>query len=89
MNILHRVFIVCYETGKVPRDWGKGIINPIPKANVADHRDPLSYRGITLASTMYKLYCSILNGRLSKWLEYNDKLTDEQNGFRKGRSTVD
>ena len=30
MHILHRVFNVCYETGKVPRYCGKGIINPIP-----------------------------------------------------------
>lgn len=89
VHILHRVFNVCYETGKIPRDWGKGIINPIPKSNMLDPRDPLSYRGITLAATMYKLYCSVLNDRLSKWLENNDKLADEQNGFRKGRSTID
>jgi hypothetical protein len=38
---------------------------------------------------MYKLYCSVLNDRLSKWLENNDKLADEQNGFRKGRSIID
>ena len=38
---------------------------------------------------MYKLYCHILNSRLSKWAEVNTKVADEQNGFRKGRSTID
>ena len=38
---------------------------------------------------MYKLYCSILNHRLGRWSEDNGKIVDEQNGFRKKRSTVD
>ena len=38
---------------------------------------------------MYKIYCSFINKRLSNWIESNDKLVDEQNGFRKGRSTND
>ena len=58
-------------------------INPIPKANTADPRDPLPYRGITLAPATYKLYCSVLNERLDKWLSRNNTLVDEQNGFRK------
>ena len=66
-----------------------GIINPIPKSSTMDPRDPLSYRGITLASAMYKIYCAVLNKRLSKWVENNGILVDEQNGFRKGQSTVD
>lgn len=37
----------------------------------------------------YKLYCNILNDRLSQWVEDNDILADEQNGFRQERSTVD
>ena len=38
---------------------------------------------------MYNLYCSILNRRLSFWSEQHDKVVDEQNGFRKDRSTID
>ncbi len=73
----------------VPTIWGNSIINPIPKSSTLDPRDPLSYRGIALACTMYKLYSSILNNRLSLWCEGNNKLVDEQNGFRKKRSTID
>ena len=83
------MFNVSFDSGCVPSEWGKGIINPIPKSNMADPRDPLSYRGITLAPATYKLYCSILNERLSKWINRNDVLVDEQNGFRKTRCTID
>ena len=61
------------------------MIKPICK----DNRDPTGYRGITLTSAVYKLYCNILNERLSKWVENNNKLMDCQNGFRKHRSTLD
>jgi hypothetical protein len=87
ISCLHMLFNTCFNTGNIPSDWGKGIINPIPKANTTDPRDPLNYRGITLAPSMYKLYCAVLNKRLSKWVEENNILAEEQNGFRKNRST--
>lgn len=67
----------------------RGVITPIPKGSATDPRDPLSYRGITFAPSMYKLYCSVLNSRLVAWAELNGLLADEQNGFRSGRSCVD
>ena len=54
-----------------------------------DKRDPLCYRGITVTSALYKLYCVILNNRLIKWEKEFSVLSDAQNGFRTGRSTVD
>ena len=36
-----------------------------------------------------KAYSKILNQRLNVWLEDNNLLEDEQNGFRKGRCTQD
>ena len=44
------------------------------------------YRGITLSNSM--LYSSVINARLSKWVEISDILVDEQNGFRKKQSTM-
>ena len=89
VSFLHVLFNVCFDNGSVPADWGKCIINPIPKSSTTDRRDPLSYRGICLAPAMYKLYCSVLNSRLTSWSDENHKLEDEQNGFRKGKSTTD
>ena len=69
--------------------WNRGIITPIPKCSTSDPRDPLSYRGITLAPFAYKVFCGILNDRLVKWPDEREIIKDEQNGFMKGRSTVD
>jgi hypothetical protein len=69
--------------------WNRGIITAIPKCSTSDQRDPLSYRGITLAPFAYKVFCDILNDSLVKWLDEREIIKDEQNGFMKGRSTVD
>lgn len=54
---------------------------------MSDNRDPLCYRGIALAPAASKLYCKLLNGRLSQWIDDNNGLADEQNGFR--NDTID
>ena len=86
---LVKLFNVCFHTGTVPDQWSRGIIIPIPKNAKNDLRDPMNYRGITVACATYKLYCSVLNNRLTKWVEHNDVLCDEQAGFRSGRCTTD
>lgn len=48
----------------------------------------MSYRGISLVSCLYKIYCSILNDRVTNWVEEQGLLEDEQGGSRKKRSTV-
>ena len=49
----------------------------------------MNYRGISLLSCISKLYSTFINGRISKFLEHNDLLSDEQNGFRANRSCED
>ena len=87
--MLHSLYNRCFAYGQVPSAWSKCIITPIPKSSTIDPRDPLSYRGITLAPTMYKVYCSILNDRITKWCSIENVINDEQNGFVKNRSTID
>ena len=89
LSALVRVFSVCYTNGKVPSLWSKGVISPIPKSSTSDPRDPLSYRGITLAPASYKLFCGILDFRLREKLDITGVLHDEQNGFRRNRNTID
>ena len=86
---MHKLFTKCFESGIVPQLWMYGIVYPIPKNSTSDSRDPLNYRGIILASAMYKLYCGILNRRLTVWAEENNVLVEEQNGFRQNRSCID
>ena len=88
-STLCALFNRCFIKGVIPSAWKKGVIQSIPKSSTADKRDPLSYRGLTVTSSFYKLYCVILNNRLIKWEEEFSILNDAQNGFRSGRSTVD
>ena len=74
--------------GITPKDWGKGIIKPIPKSN-STAMDPWTYRGNTISCSMYKLFCSVLLNRLSVWCDVHKVIVDEQNGFRVGGSTLD
>ena len=89
IELLHKIISYCFKNGEVPTEWTKGIINPIPKSDTQDARNPLSYRGISLLSVPYKIYADILNQRLTKWLEENKLLVEEQNGFRKKRNCVE
>ena len=87
IEILFRIIRYCFDDGRVPNDWTKGIINPIFKGG--EPSDPLNYRPITLLFVPCKIYTDILNRRLKQWLENNNILYDGQNGFRKGRSCLD
>ena len=49
----------------------------------------MNYRGVSLLSCISKFYGSLLNKQITSYLENNDILADEQNGFRKTRSGED
>ena len=85
---LAKLFNVCFHAGVIPES-SRGIINPIPKNPKDDSHNPLNHRGITITSSVYKLYCYVLNYRLTSWIENKSILCDEQDGFRKNRSTMD
>ena len=57
------------------------LINP-----ASDRKIPINYRDISLLSCISKLYSALLNDGTSKYLENNDLLSDEQNGFRANSS---
>jgi hypothetical protein len=54
-----------------------------------DPGNPDSYRGITLVSSVGKVFTSILNSRLTKYADLVDMIPNAQAGFRKGYSTTD
>ena len=88
IGFLSVLFDICFKKSLVPADWAKGIISPIPKFTTKP-MDPLTYRGITVTSCVYKVLCSVLLARLTLWCNNNEVIVDEQNGFRVGRSTTD
>lgn len=75
------------ETGEIPELWLNGVVIPIFKKG--DVKDPGNYRGITLLSCVGKLFTSLINSRLTEYLNVNELLLDNQAGFRKGHSITD
>jgi len=70
-----------------PEDWKEGVVVPIWKKG--DGKRVENYRGITLLQTAYKIYTTILAGRIRKEMEEKKVLPPSQAGFRKGMGTVD
>ena len=88
---VHEILLDIFESinrfNTVPDHWKTAVIVPIHKKN--DVNDPANYRGISLLTSISKVYCSILNTRLLKWADQHAFFTDSQNGFRPKRSTID
>ena len=89
IDVLHKLFQLLFDSGKIPTEWRKAVICPILKDSSSDKRMPLNYRGISLLSCISKVYSALINKRLTSHLEQNNLLADEQNGFRKDRSCED
>ena len=86
--LFHTFFNLCFLSGKNPQEWSLSNIIPIPKPE-KDVRDPLNNRCITILSCVAKIYSNILNKRIQKYLDNNNILVEEQNGFRACRSCID
>ncbi len=82
-----KVFNKILISGTYPQNWGKGYIVNIHKKG--SHFDPRNYRGITITSSLSKLFNLILNTRLQNYLTKNKLIAPEQIGFEKGSSTSD
>ena len=85
MDLMLKLFRVCFEYQLVPEIWHKSMIHPIPK-DVLGSNDPLKYRGLALQSCIYKIFSSIITDRIVNFLEQENLLEETQNGFRKNRS---
>jgi len=79
------LFRVCFHHRRTPAQWKEGGVVPIFKKG--DPTDPGNYRGITLLDITSKVYCNLLLARLQEKLDRT--LSEEQSGFRPGRSCED
>lgn len=82
------LFNIVLDTGIIPESWLEGIICPIYKGK-GDPSHPENYRPITLVSCLGKLFTSVLNARLTTYLDEQMLLKENQAGFRKGYATTD
>lgn len=87
IEIITTLFNLILDTGHYPVEWKNGLSIAIYKNG--DPLNPGNYRGITLTSNLGKLFCKIINSRITNYLEDNELLIKEQAGFRKGLRTDD
>ncbi len=84
---LNKLFNTVFENEYFPTAWSTGDIVPLHKKGSISNVE--NYRGITLLSTLGKLFTRILNNRLSDWAESYNVYVEAQAGFRSGMGTVD
>ncbi len=91
----HRAFPHCLlslfnkvlSLGYFPETWSEGFIVPLHKKGSINNCN--NYRGITLLSSMGKLFTRIVSNRIDLWAEKYFVYVEAQAGFRKGMSTTD
>ena len=87
LPVLCNLFNKIFENGNFPEEWSEGYIIPLHKKGSKSEVE--NYRGITLLSSLGKLFTRVLNNRLTDWAEKYFVLVEAQAGFRANMSTVD
>ena len=88
LNEIVQLYQTVWKTKSIPKQWGHSKLVAIwkgaAKGSVTDEK---AYRGLQIGSSLCKILIVIIIKRIQKWYEL--QLTDEQQGFRRGRGTTD
>ncbi|MEW8547342.1 MAG: reverse transcriptase family protein, partial [Candidatus Thiodiazotropha sp.] len=87
LPILNKLFNRLFQSGYFPSCWSQSIIVPLHKKGDINCTD--NYRGISLLDVFGKIYVSIINRRVTFYVNIYDKISEAQAGFREGYSTID
>ncbi|KAL7630118.1 UNVERIFIED_CONTAM: hypothetical protein RMT77_019747 [Armadillidium vulgare] len=84
---LGKLFTLCLSTSTFPSCWKRALILPVQKKGKPSQ--PSNYRPISLTSVLSKVFESILNRKIWKYLNSSNLFSDRQYGFGKKRFTGD
>ena len=87
LSKITKLFNLILDIGYYPETWNHGLIHSIHKNG--SKMDPSNYRGITLLSSLGKLFSSLIYNRIENEIESKDILSPSQAGFRKNYRTTD
>ena len=85
--LLQKLFNFIFSNSLYPVQWSSAYISPIYKSG--DSNMPENYRGIVINSCIGKLFSTVLNNRLDKYLIDNNLINKCQIGFSKKARTSD
>jgi hypothetical protein len=81
------LFNLVLDSGHFPEILDKSYLIPLFKKG--DSSDPNNYRGIAIGSCLAKVFISIVNNRITQYMETNNLIDNAQCGFRKDHCTTD
>ena len=81
------IFGKSLETSSIPKQLLSAFIKPIKKPK-KPRNDPASYRPVSLTSGLSKIFEHCVKPQLQSYLEDKELLSDQQHGFRPGRSCL-
>ena len=88
MNELVLLYQTVWATNCIPIEWGHSKLVALWKgAKKGKIDDPTAYRALQIGSSLCKIMVVVIIERIKMW--YEKQLLDQQQGFRKGRGTVD
>ena len=87
LPLLSSLFNRLFSSGMFQESWSKSVIIPLYKKG--DVNNPENFRGISLLDVIGKIYTSILNRRITFYVNMYGKISEAQFGFREGYSTID
>ena len=84
---LTHLYNFCMDNSVFTSEWGMGIVSPIPKTKNKSKKAK-NWRPITQIALPGKLLERIIQAQISKYLEENNLLYNNQHGFRNEKSTT-
>lgn len=87
VECLTMVFNEICTNKQTPSSWGEETVTLLHKGKSKTNLD--NYRSIAITSNVGKVFTRIMGHRLSEKAEQEGWIREEQNGFRKERSTAD
>ena len=88
MNILTRIYNLMLDYEFIPKVFRRGTQVPLYKGKNSCSLKPTNYRGITLLSTLNKVYEIVLWKRMETWWTSNKKICELQGAGKKGFSCL-
>ena len=87
LDVYCKLFNMILKSGEFPEIWTRSFIVPLHKSG--NCHDPNYYRGLAINSCFGKLFTTILNNRLKKFINNNNVIHRHQIGFTEKSQTID
>ena len=88
VEAIHNLFLFSFKTGTLPSDWKSADVKFLRKSGKKNYNTASAYRPISLTSCLGKCLERIITVRLNGFLEHNNIIDLEQEGFRRFHSTT-